>query len=84
MMIYQEIFLHAHKNKKSIKGLGMAKVVEYLPSKHEALISNPSNTHTHTHTHTQKTKMLVIVEDGRRYMGIYYIRKIICSILNAF
>jgi hypothetical protein len=32
----------------------MAQVVESLPSKWEALNSNPGTTHTHTHTHTLK------------------------------
>jgi hypothetical protein len=32
--------------------VSLAEVVKYLPSKHEALNSIPSNTHTHTHTHT--------------------------------
>jgi hypothetical protein len=31
---------------------GGARLVAYLPNKHEAQSSNSSTTHTHTHTHT--------------------------------
>jgi hypothetical protein len=33
----------------------MAQLVEHLPSKSQALSSNPNNTHTYTHTH-KRTK----------------------------
>jgi hypothetical protein len=42
------------------RAVGVAQVVECLPSKCEAISSNPSiakNTHTHTHTHTFLAEM---------------------------
>jgi hypothetical protein len=61
---------------------GMAKVVEHLPRKREALNSNPSilhvHIHSHTHTHTHTHIQTCIYTYIHIYIHIYTCIYILC------